>query len=306
MTWGGFNWHMNFRWYTVPKRELDRRKGDRSVPIRTPTIAGGLFSIDKSYFYELGSYDEGMHVWGGENLEISFRVWQCGGTLEIATCSHVGHVFRKQTPYTFPGGTAFVIHHNAARTVEVWMDDYKKFFYKMTPGARAVDLGNVTDRRAIRDRLKCKSFKWYLENIYPESPIPTEYHSLGQIESSMDKMCLDTMGRKEGQFAGLVKCHNMGGNQAWSYTALGELRADELCLEGGGGFGSAKLQKCHRLQGNQLWTYDAATKQLRHVSSNQCLAAKGETAALVACDSNNQLQTWILEDFTPTARPASK
>lgn len=48
-------------------------------------------------------------------------------------------------------------------------------------GARSVDLGNVTDRRAIRERMKCKSFKWYLQNIYPESPIPIEYHSLGQV-----------------------------------------------------------------------------------------------------------------------------
>lgn len=34
MTWGGFNWKMNFRWYSVPQRELDRRNGDRSLPLR--------------------------------------------------------------------------------------------------------------------------------------------------------------------------------------------------------------------------------------------------------------------------------
>jgi polypeptide N-acetylgalactosaminyltransferase len=74
MTWGGFNWKLNFRWYRVPQREMERRNNDRTAPLRTPTMAGGLFSIDKEYFYELGSYDEGMDIWGGENLEMSFRV----------------------------------------------------------------------------------------------------------------------------------------------------------------------------------------------------------------------------------------
>jgi predicted glycosyltransferase involved in capsule biosynthesis len=53
---------------------MERRNNDRTAPLRTPTMAGGLFSIDKEYFYELGSYDEGMDIWGGENLEMSFRV----------------------------------------------------------------------------------------------------------------------------------------------------------------------------------------------------------------------------------------
>lgn len=62
------------------------------------------------------------------------QVWQCGGSLEIITCSHVGHVFRKATPYSFPGGTGQVINKNNRRLAEVWMDDFKDFFYIISPG----------------------------------------------------------------------------------------------------------------------------------------------------------------------------
>ena len=38
-----------------------------------PAMPGGLFSMDREQFYGLGSYDQGMEVWGGENVEMSMR-----------------------------------------------------------------------------------------------------------------------------------------------------------------------------------------------------------------------------------------
>ena len=90
-------------------------------------MAGGLFSIHRQFFEKIGKYDPGYDIWGGENLELSFKTWMCGGQLEIHPCSHVGHVFRRRSPYSWRSNTTVVnmVKRNTARLVEVWLDDYK-------------------------------------------------------------------------------------------------------------------------------------------------------------------------------------
>ena len=46
------------------------------------------------------------------------------GTLVTAPCSHVGHIFRKRSPYKWLPGVN-VVKKNAVRVAEVWLDEYK-------------------------------------------------------------------------------------------------------------------------------------------------------------------------------------
>jgi len=45
-----------------------------SLYYRGVVMVGPGAVIDSSYFRELGTYDEGMAIWGGENLELPWRV----------------------------------------------------------------------------------------------------------------------------------------------------------------------------------------------------------------------------------------
>lgn len=112
---GGFEWDLKYIWRPIPKFILKHRKNP-SAPIKTPTISGVLFAINKYFFKKIGYFDQGYRIWGAENLELSFKTWMCGGSLEIVPCSHVGHVFRKTFPYKYAKRSH---RRNALRLAEV-------------------------------------------------------------------------------------------------------------------------------------------------------------------------------------------
>lgn len=71
-----FLYFLQFSWHALPEREK-KRHSNPAEPVYSPTMAGGLFSIDKKFFEKLGTYDSGFDIWGGENLELSFKVGIC-------------------------------------------------------------------------------------------------------------------------------------------------------------------------------------------------------------------------------------
>ena len=53
----------------------------------------------------------------------------CGGTLEQVLCSHVGHIFRQRSPYTWKEGENVLLKNNV-RLAEVWLDEFKNIYYE--------------------------------------------------------------------------------------------------------------------------------------------------------------------------------
>lgn len=167
-------------------------------------------------FINLGVCLHCVKIITGENFELSFKIWQCGGSIEWVPCSRVGHVYRGFMPYNF-GKLAQkkkgpLITINYKRVIETWFDDkYKEFFYTREPLARFLDMGDISEQLALKERLKCKSFDWFMQNIasdvferFPE--LPPNLH-WGELRSGAYSKCLDTLGHAPPSLMAVQHCH---------------------------------------------------------------------------------------------------
>ncbi|EGD74062.1 polypeptide N-acetylgalactosaminyltransferase 1 [Salpingoeca rosetta] len=269
----GFRWDMLFKWLSIPVQHRSAAAGgDGGGGVAYPSpVLPGVVAIRGTTLEHLGGFDQGLTYWGGDNLELSFKVWMCSGRAVIHPCSRVAHMFMPQHPYLFPDGVAASYTRNILRIVEVWLDEYKPQFY----GHRAshftgVDFGDVSAQIALRSRLGCKPFSWYVQTVYPQLHVP-EHHNLAWGELRCGTVCLDTMGHGDGEEVGTFGCHGLGGNQYWVLTAQGELMHGVLCLAATPT--GVSLAKC-ALDDNpppaQQWSY-GPDKKLENKGTSLCL-----------------------------------
>jgi polypeptide N-acetylgalactosaminyltransferase len=257
-------------------------------PQPSPVMAGGLFSINRRWFLEtLGGYDTGISFWGTENLEMSFRIWMCGGSLEMMPCSRVYHVFRTMggKPYHVPGNTGLV---NKLRTIQGWLGNYSRFALSQLGGtALTTDYGDLSPVRDVQQRLQCKSFDWFMHNVYPDNVLisalsDAPFHGQLRVTSTTSAVSNDNnkcLAMVRGSSLESVACAEPSraiySSQEWFLSKTGELRlANKLddCVDFLPGSGTLKSAACaRRTPPNQVWEYTRETMLLRHKATGKCV-----------------------------------
>lgn len=293
-----FTWGLNQEPSTVG--------GTNPDPMMSPVMAGGLFAAHRKHFLHLGGYDQGMQLYAGEEMEIGFRTWMCGGTLELMPCSHVGHIFRTPSHwqgqvYRVPGEA---IARNRLRTAEVWMDKYVQLV-RLT-NMKLEDIGSLEKRKAIREKLKCKSFDWYLANIAPwlHKPKFGESSYKGSLANKKHNGCIDNLqGTRMGSDFGVYPCHGLHGSQAIVLDDDGQLLHGEsqfvICLDAfeDDSSWSFRQMRCER---SSRWRWEANLGKFRHLKYGKCLVVRDKqvstkspfSLSLASCEEDDPEQLW--------------
>ncbi|KAM9377521.1 putative polypeptide N-acetylgalactosaminyltransferase 8 [Pholidichthys leucotaenia] len=299
----GFDWAL---WCTYePFSSHWLKMMDESQPGKSPSLMG-IFAADRHFLREIGGLDGGMEIYGGENVELGIRVWLCGGSVEVVPCSRIAHIERAHKPYA-PDLTPSV-RRNALRVADIWLDEFKKnvmIAWDVPLKDHGIDIGDISERKKLREKLKCKPFKWYMDHVY--TSLETWDNVLGYgvlMNSLLKEHCVD-QGAIPGNIPILYGCHFQQPQHCYFNTdgeiIIGGLRSHKYntnrCLVDPGSGTTPTLHECFLAKTSQLhmhWDFKQG-QEIRNKATNRCLEiAQGENfyeLIIQQCTG----QTWRIE-----------
>lgn len=293
----GFDWRLVF--FETFFRQ-DQMGITEDAPRPGAVMVGAAYAIDSRYFGEIGTYDEGMKVWGGENLEMAWRVWMCGGRLIHLPCSHLGHIARTQ-PYSFPGGRHHIEVYNYRRAVEVWMEPrHKSFIYDHFPDMKNMDSGDLSERLKLKESLHCKNFTWYMDNIWPELAVfDKNVFAWGSARNLQDNRCLDNhqylFQAPENLF--LEPCHYKLAAQGFSWRQDKLLQTSLQCVVLKQMFDGVRpmLEDCI-IGPRDTWLHEK-NGFIKHEKSGLCLDMDQQGPVMRSCQAEIISQKWQFNNY---------
>ncbi|KAL5012975.1 hypothetical protein ScPMuIL_011526 [Solemya velum] len=223
-------------------------------------------------------------------------------------CSRFGHIFRKFSPFPASGkGNYYVRNHR--RVAEVWMDDWKNHIYRRNPHWLNVPTGDLTQQKALRNRLRCKPFDWFMKEIafdltkhYPtDPPKPFFTGQLRNVQSS--HLCIHVPSLKQGGRLVMDNCEVGRTGENFEMTYRGELKpaGRPYCLDASrkGLRAPITLYPCHMQGANQRWKYNVELQQFYHPATDECLDCDSMTGEvfLNSCNSHTNSQKWTAKNI---------
>ncbi|KAL4225897.1 Ricin-type beta-trefoil [Mactra antiquata] len=220
--------HMTLDQMFAPYSEEFKKQRNHSVePIPYGTIQGMMMVMRKDFFQQLGGFDPGMKVWGSEQIELSVKVWMCGGVVEMVPCSTVAHMYRVTPWGSYEEGNDY--HSlNKIRMSQVWMDPPFRDTLDNFLSDKNISVTDIGTRKAIRTRNKCKPYKYFIDKVrsFSDVFIPNAIKASGSIQNHLYKHCVDIATEKEQERLILYPCHKrMGANQYFVLTDKNQIRS---------------------------------------------------------------------------------
>ena len=201
------------------------------------------------------------------------------------------------------------------RVAEMWMDDYKKYFYAST---RIYSFKNIefnaeeeralAQRKLLREKLKCKPFKWYMENIVPEIDLPpSEAYLYGEIRNGATNACFYIL--PDGYIGLTYFCfyHRILPENMFHISKSSRFMFKDKCVRVE--YPSLKVGNCDRTASYDKWGITGihargllkvhiysgrhkGTHCVMQVTDKSGIHKGKQMVMLVKCDSNLRFQNW--------------